>query len=1249
MNENDIVRTVTVKYQSIGADQVKTDATEIAKAQDQLAASSNNLATVTETSAKRQTSQLSTFERMEAASQKQIKALNDLARAQTVANNVLNNPAVDDQRIINFLQTYVDRADAATAAAERLAQVKIPTSAFNIDQRMGIGAAVPSAQQSADAFLAQFGGLDGIAQARAAEIGKAFSTSLDESLIAGVGKSAKDSAAVFQEQFDKLDAIASQQAKQIGQNFQTSLNESFGIGAGPSKSAAGSAAVFNEAADAQDKMSASAARLRAAINPLEAEQGRLAAQVLEWKKALDSGAISQDQFAAGQAIAGKRLGDFAQSLKVAGGAGRVMSGELVNLSYQLNDVATGIALGQSPFMIMAQQGGQVFQIFQTSKASIGELATTAVSSFGSIFTAGRVAFGGIAAAIGAAIYSNASYISSQREVEKALIGIAGKTQTTAAQINSFAQQNATATGLSVDQARNVAVEFTKTGNIAVAGLKGVGDAVHGFATLTGESVGDASKAFAKAFSGDIVSGAEELNKTYGFLDASTRDYIRTLELQGDRSAAIQVVLDAMAKDNQRAADSVGFLTKAYNALTNAASAAKNAIGLSTAPQAPEDQLAGLEKQKASLQNPAPRRATDPLAALADIVPPSLGAVNSSIEALQKKIDSIKSDNVVKQLKAMSLAGDDVVRATIPQIAQIEHLEAALEKLHAAQMTPGVRPGALAGQDDTATTAIQNQVTALKNAEAEAARYNQAVKVISASWGNVSQATALSLQASHNQLSVLEAVGGAAKMAAQHTADYRNYMIQGKAATDAAAMAASNLAAAHAQVNAAAKETLFTLQNQAAAAGAVTGAEQMAAQAQATYVSLVREGVSSLTAEAVAAQQLANAQDAATAAVTKQVEALKDQNAMLIAQAKGLEKSTAAAIAYKNAIESGASEESAMALKTETARGYTIRATDAALQWQQNLLGVASAAQQVEDSIARADLASKDAAEAARQAALQGTFNPDPTLTHHEGNTVETIPYWQKQSILNGPMGQAPPNLQTITDNAIGTGGLDAAIAAVEGTKPGTTTNSAPAFLQKAYGFVPDGVSQSTTISQSDIVSMIGQLYQTKNAQTSDKSQQLANDRNELAFLQSQPQTLDTINAINSLKSSMDSLSKSTDTLNSTNQEALSPYYTQDPRTSHIGFRSQGMATGGYVDVPGSPSANDNMMAMIPVASGERISVDPMSAKRGVADSSTTVNNNITINVPVTIVGAAAKDQNEIGRTVYQAAQNAARQLQRAAQ
>ena len=88
-----------------------------------------------------------------------------------------------------------------------------------------------------------------------------------------------------------------------------------------------------------------------------------------------------------------------------------------------------------------------------------------------------------------------------------------------------------------------------------------------------------------------------------------------------------------------------------------------------------------------------------------------------------------------------------------------------------------------------------------------------------------------------------------------------------------------------------------------------------------------------------------------------------------------------------------------------------------------------------------------------------------------------------------------------------------------------------------------------------------------------------------------------------------------------------------------------MAAGGYVDVPGSPSANDNMTAIIPVASGERIYVDPQSAKRGLNTGNGGNVTNVTIHNHNTVGDRA--DKNEVGRTVYQATQNAMRQFRAA--
>jgi hypothetical protein len=171
------------------------------------------------------------------------------------------------------------------------------------------------------------------------------------------------------------------------------------------------------------------------------------------------------------------------------------------------------------------------------------------------------------------------------------------------------------------------------------------------------------------------------------------------------------------------------------------------------------------------------------------------------------------------------------------------------------------------------------------------------------------------------------------------------------------------------------------------------------------------------------------------------------------------------------------------------------------------------------------------------------------------------------------------------------------------------------------------------------MSLVDSLTQLLNGSTSDKGTQVSNLQSELAWLNTLPETIARDQKIISLQQSIDQLKNSTDGLNSTMGDLLSPYYSQDPRTSHIGFRSQGMASGGYVDVPGAPSANDNMIATIPVASGERIYVDPMPSKRGVGVGGTT----ISINMPVTIQGNANKD--EVGRTMYQVGQSIAKQLQ----
>ncbi len=1151
MNERDLIATQTIKQVSEGGDKVRADLKATASAQDQLAASSTNLATVTETSARRQTSAAAAFNAMARSMDPASRAFETLEKNQATFGRTLAQNSSTLDKAGQDLSYYRDKLNAAAVAAENLRRQQGNAS---VNQGAGFSPGVVNK----NTYAAEFASLMDIADQKAMQIGKQFGEALDASLIAGTAKAARDSASVFEKELDRLDEIAHLKALQAGKNFQDSLNQSMGIGVAP-KSASASMTVFEDAAKAQDAMAASATKLRSAINPLEAEQGKLGVETAHYRDLLKQNIITQDEFNAHQVITSKRLGDFAQNLKVAGTAGRVMSGEMTNLGFQLNDVVTGLALGQSPFMILGQQGGQIVQIFANSKASIADFARSSMGWFTGLFTVARVAFGGIAAAVGTALYANQSYISSQREVTQALIGVGAKTQTTAAQINDFAKQNASATGLSVDQARNVAVEFTKTGNISVAGIKGVGEAIHGFSILTGQSVEDASKTFAKAFSGDVVSGAEELNKTYGFLNATTRDYIRTLELQGNRSAAIQVIIDAIAKDSLRAAESTSLWAKAYDYLANAASKAKNAIGAGTTPQSNEDQLAALEKQKAALEVGSQKSS---LAQVHDfispekllgglfsgsVVVPGLDAINKSIDDLKEKIAGVKADNVVKQLDAMSLAGDNAVRSIIPQIAQLEKLKAEEEALRAAQNTPGVKINT--EQSDAAILANKNLQAATRESEAEAARYNQQVAKIAQSWGNVGQSVALQLQ---------------------------------------------------------------TMQNSLPVAQAWTEAGRMKAQYEATYLDLINKGKTVEEASALAAKQYELSKAAAVASGNKAVQASQDNLDAIKAQGTEMEGVVASTIAFRDAMNAGYTATQAAAISANVLEANLLQAAAAADR-------VAQSAQDAQNALIT-KLGGGDAAAFGSNGDNTAFGGPNQgaqfTSTSNLGNQI------LRAYNFTSTVGE-------IVTQAL-TGGVDAAIQTLKTTRVDTGTDYAPG------GFSAFGITPKAT--QDDVVGALTSLYDIKANQAGSAAEKTAIQKDELAALFAQPQSAATLSAIQSLTASMTSLTSSTNSLNATNTELLSPYYTQDPRTSHIGFRSQGMATTGYVDIPGTPSANDNMTLTLPVASGERVFVGN-GPNRGNGGSPINVVNHINVSGNVD-----KQTVNAIGRTVFQSTQSAAKNL-----
>lgn len=182
-------------------------------------------------------------------------------------------------------------------------------------------------------------------------------------------------------------------AKVDFRGLQQNIDKSFGGFSGGSAAARGAdVAAYGANLDA----------LRAKYNPLFAAQVRYKAELADLSNALKVGAISQTEYDA--ALARTKLG-FAGQVRVINGFEKAVTHSsaltrqsLLQLSFQANDIASSLAMGMSPGRVLAQQGGQVFQIWQMNRNVFRDTAT----AIGRFITPTTAAVAGVAA-LGAAL------------------------------------------------------------------------------------------------------------------------------------------------------------------------------------------------------------------------------------------------------------------------------------------------------------------------------------------------------------------------------------------------------------------------------------------------------------------------------------------------------------------------------------------------------------------------------------------------------------------------------------------------------------------------------------------------------------------------------------------------------------------------------------------------------------------------------------------------------------------------------
>ena len=225
--------------------------------------------------------------------------------------------------------------------------------------------------------------------------------------------------------------------------------------------------------------------------------------------------------------AGRAYGQAAQKLVVMqaqqrGQRAGLAPHQVQNLGYQINDLFTQVASGTSVMQALAQQGGQIAQIFPGASGALLRFAGPAAlaAAAAAPFIAGWSKARGTADAV--------------KDFSVQLAATADKAAYDADKLASTADRLDSVRG-SAGDARAALSEFIRNG-VDPAHLERFGLSAQNLARVTGKDIPDAAKMAAEAFTGTFAE-VDALDQSLNFLTSAEREQIRAMFDSGDAAAA----------------------------------------------------------------------------------------------------------------------------------------------------------------------------------------------------------------------------------------------------------------------------------------------------------------------------------------------------------------------------------------------------------------------------------------------------------------------------------------------------------------------------------------------------------------------------------------------------------------------------------------------------------------------------------------------------------------------------------------
>ena len=262
------------------------------------------------------------------------------------------------------------------------------------------------------------------------------------------------------------------------------------------------------------------------------------------------------------------------------------------LPMQITDVVTSLASGMPIWMVAIQQGGQI-------KDSFGGISN-ALKGVMSAITPTKLAMGGL---VGVASLLITAWYKGSKEADafnRQLILTGNYAGKTAGQLNTLARTISRG-GFTQGEAASALAKVVGTGKFSGSELEQVTKAALAMEHAVGQSVEATISNFEKLKNAPSQA-SEELNQRLHYLTSAQFDYISSLERRGDKEAAaaeaVRLYSDAMEPQCKEISNSLGYIERAANAVTNAAKDMWDQLLNIGRPESMEDQL---NKLKADLE------------------------------------------------------------------------------------------------------------------------------------------------------------------------------------------------------------------------------------------------------------------------------------------------------------------------------------------------------------------------------------------------------------------------------------------------------------------------------------------------------------------------------------------------------------------------------------------------------------------------------------------------------------------------